>query len=57
MKIAYVHTSNPDIEKVYDTVKSLQNNPFIQKTQEIFDAEELVKFGSDMHIIKYRIID
>lgn len=57
MKIAYVHTSNPDIEKVYDTVKSLQNNPFIQKTQEMFDAEELIKFGSDMHIIKYRIID
>ena len=57
MKIAYVHTSDPDVEKVYDTVKSLQNNPFIQKTQEIFDAEELVKFGSDMHIIKYRIID
>ena len=57
MKIAYVHTSDPDVEKVYDTVKSLQNNPFIQKTQEVFDAEELIKFSSDMHIIKYRIID
>ena len=57
MKIQYRHTSDPDVEKVYDTVKSLQNNPFIQKTQEIFDAEELIKFGSDMHIIKYQIID
>lgn len=56
MKIAYIHASDPDTEKIYDTVKSLRNNPFIQKTQELFDADELLKFSSDMNIIKYKIV-
>lgn len=59
MIIKYVHFSEPEKEKLYDTVKALKNNPFIEKTQEEFDEFELNKFAADKEagkILLYEII-
>lgn len=60
MRIKYVHFSEPNKEKIYDTVKSLKNNPFIKKTQEEFDQFELEKMRKDKergHILSYEVLE
>ena len=61
MKIKYIHFSEPETEKIYDTVKVFHNpnNPRVFKTQEEFDAFELEHFAKDKErgtIISYEII-
>lgn len=60
VKIKYRHLSEPEKEKIYDTVKSLRNNPFIDKTQEEFDKFELERMSA-LHnagiIISYEVIE
>lgn len=60
MLIKYVHASEPEREKVFDTKRALKNNPFIEKTQEEFDAFEREHFAKDKErgiIISYEIIN
>lgn len=47
MKIKYVHCSEPEVEKVYDTAVALKNNPFIHMPQEEFDKMELAHLEND----------
>lgn len=47
MIIKYIHFSDPETEKTYDTEKALKNNPFINKSQKEFDEMELEKFQKD----------
>lgn len=50
MKIKYIHASAPDIVKTYDTEKAFKNLPPIfkqEKTQDIFDAQELILLERD----------
>lgn len=56
MKIQYKHTSDPDKVKIFDTVKSLRNNPFITQSQEIYDARTLVQMESDMNVLEFKVI-
>jgi hypothetical protein len=59
MLIKYVHWSEPETEKIHDTEKALKNNPFINETQEEFDAFTLEKFAKDKDgglILSYEII-
>lgn len=56
MIIKYIHESEPNVEKTYDTVKSLQNNPFICMTQEKFDRMEINKMQHDEHILSFKIV-
>ena len=56
MIIKYIHTSEPEREKTYDTEKSLKNNPFIDKTQKEFDEWELEKFKTDKNILFYEVV-
>lgn len=66
MKILYVHASDPQREKTYDTVKSLQNCRGLielvfgdKKTQEEWDKEELGRFERDFRkglVLSYSII-
>ena len=56
MIIKYFHTSEPSVEKTYDTVKSLKNNPFIHMSQKEFDKMELRKMENDIYIISYRVV-
>lgn len=59
MLIKYTHISEPEREKIHDTTRVLQNNPFIESTQEEFDAFTLQKLASDKEkgiIISYEII-
>ncbi len=62
MKIKYTHIDNPNVEKIYDTVKSYtnpNNGPRVFDTQEEFDAFELEHFAKDKEqgtIISYEII-
>ena len=53
MKIKYIHSSEPDVVKTYDTVRALRNNPFITLSQEEFDEFELNKMETDK---KYGIL-
>lgn len=58
MLIEYIHFSEPNRVKVYDTVKSRKNN-YIKMTQEDWDKHELKKMEEDKnkgHIISYKII-
>lgn len=55
MIIKYIHASEPETEKTYDTEKSLKNNPFIHKTQKEFDEWELEKFKRDEHIVWFEV--
>ena len=60
MKILYVHFSEPDKEKVHDTVKALKNNTFLRVTQKEFDDFTLKKMEEDRkrgYILKYEVID
>lgn len=56
MKIQYRHASDPDTFKIFDSVKSLHNNPFIDQNQEIYDAHILTQMGCDMNILEYKVI-
>ena len=47
MKIKYVHFLEPEVEKVYDTVVALKNNPFIHMSQAEFDEMELAHLEQD----------
>lgn len=59
MKIKYIHSSNPNKEKIYDTEKALKNNSFIKKSQEDFDKLELENMERDKqkgYIISYEVL-
>ena len=56
MIIKYIHASEPEREKTYDTEKSLKNNPFIDKTQKEFDEWELEHIKQDKNILFYAVI-
>ena len=59
MKIKYRHHLDPKVEKVYDTEKSLKNNPFIHMSQDEFDAHELKRMEehkAEGNILEYEII-
>lgn len=59
MKIKYIHFSDPETEKIYDTEVSLLRNPFIHKTQEEFDQFELENMERDKnkgYILSYEVI-
>lgn len=59
MKIKYIHYSEPEAEKVYDTERAFKNSPSVFKTQEEFDTFELKHFAEDKVrgiIISYEII-
>lgn len=59
MKIKYRHFIDPNTEKIYDTEKSLKQNPFIHMTQEEFDQHELKRMEehkAEGHILEYEII-
>lgn len=56
MKIQYKHASDPDKVKIFDTVKSLRNNPFITQSQEIYDAHTLVQMESDINVLEFKVI-
>lgn len=59
MLIKYIHFSQPEREKIYDTEKALRNNPFINESQEEFDAFELEKFAKEKDgglILSYEVI-
>lgn len=71
MKIKYIHFSEPQKEKIYDTEKSYKNRLIIgmnneidmekfKQTQEDFDKQELEKMSRDKekgHIIQFSIIE
>jgi hypothetical protein len=60
MIVKYRHITEPNTDKTYDTKLALRNNPFIQMTQEEFDAMELQSFELDKMdgiILKYEVID
>ena len=50
MIIKYIHFSEPETEKTYDTEKVLKNNPFITLSQEEFDEMELERFQKDKDV-------
>ena len=59
MLIKYIHASEPEREKMHDTVKALKNNPFITKSQKEFDDFTLHKLAEDKNkgiIISYEIV-
>ena len=60
MKIKYVHVSDPETEKVHDTVVALEKNPMINMTQNQYDAYELGLYERDYrlgYVISYEIIE
>lgn len=59
MIVEYIHASNPDEIKTYDTEKALRKNPCIKMSQQQFDEFELRNFARDLKkglVISYRII-
>jgi hypothetical protein len=59
MKIKYIHSSNPNKEKIYDTEKALKNNSFYHMTQKEFDEMELENMERDKkdgYIISYEVL-
>ena len=57
MIIKYIHASEPEREKTYDTEKSLKNNPFIDKSQKEFNEWELEKFKTNKNILFYEVVE
>lgn len=64
MKIKYIHFSEPNKVKIYDTEVALKKNPFldpfIRMTQEEFDKMELEHMERDKqkrHILSYEIVN
>ena len=59
MLIKYIHFSEPEREKIYDTEKALRNNPFINKSQKEFDVWTMERFAKDKDgglILSYEIL-
>lgn len=59
MKIKYVHASEPDVEKIYDTEKSLKNNPMVHMSQEEWDKHELKSMEDNKaagHVLSYEVL-
>lgn len=59
MLIKYTHWSEPEREKIYDTEKALRNNPFINESQEEFDAWTMERLAKDKDgglILSYEIL-
>ena len=61
MRIQYIHASEPETVKIYDTVKAYNNpnNPRVFDTQEAFDNFELGHFSRDRErgtIVAFKII-
>lgn len=59
MKIKYIHFTEPDKIKIYDTKVALNKNPFYRMTQEEFDKLELSKMERDKqkgHILAYEVV-
>ena len=44
MKIKYIHFSEPEKVKEYDTEKAYKNNPFLRMSQDEFNKRELRSF-------------
>lgn len=66
MKIRYFHVSEPGVEKVHDTEKSLKGCIGLihalggEMTQELWDQNELTRFASDMkqgRILSYSVME
>jgi len=60
MKIKYIHFSEPNKVKEYDTEIALKNNSFLKKSQEDFDKLELEHMERDKqkgHILSYEIVE
>lgn len=60
MKIKYIHASAPKLEKIYDTEKSLKNNPMIHISQNEWDKHELQSMENDKttgKILHYEIME
>lgn len=62
MKIQYIHASDPETVKIFDTVKVYHNpnNPRVFATQEDFDNFELGHFARDKEqgtIISYEVVE
>ena len=60
MKIKYIHFSEPNITKIYDTKIALKKNPFYRMTQEEFDKLELANMERNKkkgHVLSYEVIE
>lgn len=63
MFIKYIHASEPETEKIYDTVKvynNPNNGPRVFNAQKDFDAFELQHFAKDKEkgiVISYEIVN
>lgn len=69
MKIRYIHTSNPKVEKIFDTEKAYRGclgllrdmmTGKLTKTQEQFDKDELDRFDKAVkigEILSYSVIE
>ena len=66
MKIRYVHTSEPEVEKIHDTEKSLKgcigliHSLGSDRTQEEWDQHELKCFERDLKkglVLSYSVIE
>lgn len=58
MKIEYIHFSEPEKVKVYDTEQALKNNPYIRRNQKEYDEMEIRSFERKKkqgYILYYRI--
>lgn len=55
MILKYVHVSDPNVEKEYDTIKALKNNPFISMAQYEFDQMEMERMDTDKNIISWNV--
>lgn len=61
MIIKYVHSSDPETEKFFDTEKVFNNtsNPHVHNTQEELDEFELRHFATDKElgiILSYEVV-
>ena len=65
MKVKYMHIADPGVEKIHDTVKSLQGCIGLihacgsDRTQEEWNQEELQRFERDLQkgiILSYEVI-
>ena len=60
MKIQYIHISDPENAKIYDTELSLKRNPFIQKSQKEWDKHELARMEKNKQeklILDYKVLE
>ena len=62
MKVRYVHSSEPEKVKIYDTDKSYDNNLFVtaSKTRKQWVEEELGRFERDKQkglVLEYEVME